>query len=304
MFIEPNLIRPDEIATKIANTIVDYYQLTKPRIIPLLVATSTAAMLMAGKGQVTPTVFLATLIGGILAAAGAQVVNCIYDRDIDYDMERTRDRPIPGGRISIVAASIYAIALTIAAFVILAVGANLVAASWAMAGSGFYILVYTHLLKRHTPQNIVIGGAAGAMPVLVGWSAAIGHLEPAAWIFFAIVFFWTPPHFWALALTIGDEYAAVNIPMLPVVAGDVATVKQIKLYAIALIPLCAALVYPLHAVGWLYAVVAIVLNYRFWQKILPLADRPHDRQLAKSLFKNSIFYMLLLCAAMAMDSFF
>ena len=190
--------------------IQSYYQLTKPRIIPLLLITTAGSMWIAGEGKVDPLLLLVTLTGGTLAAASAQTINCIYDRDIDYDMERTRHRPLPSGKIQPRDALIFAIALSVLSFSLLTVFANLLAAMLAMSGIVFYILVYTHWLKRSSTQNIVIGGAAGAIPALVGWAAVTGTLSWVAWLIFAIVFVWTPPHFWALALMIRDDSVSVT----------------------------------------------------------------------------------------------
>jgi heme o synthase len=222
--IETNVSRHHETFLQV---IQSYYQLTKPRIIPLLLITTAGSMWIAAKGQVDPLLLLVTLTGGTLAAASAQTINCIYDRDIDYDMERTRHRPMPSGKVQPRDALIFAIALATISFTLLAVFANLLAAVLAFSGIVFYVLVYTHWLKRHSTQNIVIGGAAGAIPALVGWAAVTGTLSWAAWLIFAIVFLWTPPHFWALALMIRDDYAKVGIPMLPVVKGDTATANLV-----------------------------------------------------------------------------
>jgi heme o synthase len=282
--------------------IQSYYQLTKPRIIPLLLITTAGSMWVASNGQVDPLLLLVTLTGGTLAAASAQAINCIYDRDIDYDMERTRHRPIPSGRIQPTHALIFAIALAAISFSILFVFANLLAAGLAMSGIVFYILVYTHWLKRHSTQNIVIGGAAGAIPTLVGWAAVTGGLSWTAWLLFAIVFVWTPPHFWALALMISDDYAKVGVPMLPVVAGSAATVKQIWYYSLVMVLASLLLVYPLHASGILYAAIALVLGGLFIYKAWLLLQNPDDRDLAKGLFLFSILYMMLLCAGLVVDS--
>jgi heme o synthase len=219
-----------------SEVIQSYYQLTKPRIIPLLLIVTAAAMWLASDGATDPVLFLVTVVGGMFAAASAQAMNCIYDRDIDYAMERTRNRPIPSGRIEPLHAGIFAVVLAGLSFTILFVFTNLLAALLAMAGIGFYMWIYTHLLKRHTTQNIVIGGAAGAIPALVGWAAVNNSLSIEAWVLFAIVFIWTPPHFWALSLMIKDDYAKVGIPMLPVVEGEVATAQQIWIYTLLLIP--------------------------------------------------------------------
>jgi len=279
-----------------------YYQLTKPRIIPLLLITTAGSMWVAGKGQVDPKTFLATLAGGTLAAGAAQTLNCIYDRDIDYAMERTRHRPLPSGRVQPRDALIFALVLASISFTLLSVFANLLSALLAMSGIVFYIGVYTHLLKRHTTQNIVIGGAAGAIPALVGWAAQTGTLSWAAWVIFAIVFLWTPPHFWALALMIRDDYAKVGVPMLPVVAGDVVTARQIWLYTLILVPSTLLLVYPLHVTGAIYGGIAVLLASVLIKKAWALLQNPVDKQLARSLFLYCNFYMMLLCTGMVIDS--
>ncbi|OKH25024.1 heme o synthase [Chroogloeocystis siderophila] len=282
--------------------IQSYYQLTKPRIIPLLLITTAASMWIASQGKVDPVLLVATLSGGTFAAGAAQTINCIYDRDIDYDMERTRHRPLPSGRVQPRDALIFAIALAVISFTLLAVFANLLSALLAMSGIVFYVGIYTHLLKRHTTQNIVIGGAAGAIPALVGWAAATGSLGLPAWVIFAIVFLWTPPHFWALALMIRDDYAKVGVPMLPVIAGDTATTRQIWLYTLILIPTTLLLVYPLHVSGIVYAGIALVLGSIFIKKAWALLHDSSNQQQARSLFLYSILYMMLLCAGMVIDS--
>lgn len=279
-----------------------YYQLTKPRIIPLLLITTAASMWIAGEGSVNPLLLLVTLAGGTLAAAAAQTINCIYDRDIDYAMERTRHRPLPSGKIQPRDALIFAIALATISFTLLAVFANLLSALLAMSGIVFYVAIYTHLLKRHTAQNIVIGGAAGAIPALVGWAAVTGTLSWAAWVIFAIVFLWTPPHFWALALMIRDDYAKVGVPMLPVVVGNKQTTWQIWLYSLILIPATFTLIYPLNVSGLVYGAIAAILASVFIKKAWALLQNPDSKELAKSLFLYSILYMMLLCAGMVVDS--
>lgn len=282
--------------------IQSYYQLTKPRIIPLLLITTAGSMWIAAKGQVDPFLLLVTLAGGTLAAASAQTINCVYDRDIDDAMERTRHRPIPSGRVQSRDAVIYAIALAVISFSLLAVFANLLSALLAMSGIVFYVGIYTHLLKRHTTQNIVIGGAAGAIPALVGWAAVTNGLSWVAWLLFAIVFLWTPPHFWALALMIREDYAKVGVPMLPVVAGDVATARQIWLYTLILIPATFLLVYPFQATGVVYGIIALVLGSIFIRKAWLLLQNPDSKTIARSLFLYSILYMMLLSAGMVVDS--
>lgn len=283
--------------------IQNYVQLTKPRIILLLLITMTASMEMAAKGQVDPWLLSIALVSGICAAGAANTMNCIYDRDIDFAMERTRNRPLPSGKIQPHHALLFAIALTLISFTLLAVFANLLSASLAMVGILFYVLVYTHWLKRHHSQNIVIGGAAGAIPPLVGWAAVTGDLSWTAWCWFAIVFLWTPPHFWALAMMLRDDYAKVGVPMLPVVAGNEATTRQIFAYTLILIPVTLLLAYPLHVTNWLYPVVAIVLGSVFVRKAWLLRQSPSDLELARSLFKYSIIYMMLLSVGIVIGFF-
>ncbi|MEA5601853.1 heme o synthase [Nostoc sp. UHCC 0252] len=297
--IETNVSRHHQTFLQVVQS---YYQLTKPRIIPLLLITTAGSMWIAAKGEVDPLLLLVTLTGGTLAAASAQTINCIYDRDIDYDMERTRHRPMPSGKVQPRDALIFAIALATISFTLLAVFANLLAALLAFSGIVFYILVYTHWLKRHTPQNIVVGGAAGAIPALVGWAAVTGTLSWSAWLIFAIVFLWTPPHFWALALMIKDDYAKVGIPMLPVIEGTTATVKQIWYYTLVTVFATVLLVYPLGASGILYAAIAVILGGLFIHKSWRLLQNPEDRTVAKELFLFSISYMMLLCLGMVVDS--
>jgi protoheme IX farnesyltransferase len=286
----------------LGQVVQSYWQLTKPRIIILLLITTAGSMWMAAQGQVDPVLLLVTLLSGALAAASANTINCLYDRDIDYEMERTRHRPLPSGRIQPLHAALFAIALAAISFTLLTVFANLLSACLAMSGIVTYVVVYTHWLKRHSTQNIVIGGAAGAIPPLVGWAAVTGELSWAAWVFFAIVFLWTPPHFWALALMIREDYAKVGVPMLPVIVGEAPTARQIWIYTLLLIPATLLLTYPLHVTGALYAIIALMLGAIFVRKAWALLQNPADVQQARSVFKYSILYMMLLCAGMGIDS--
>ncbi len=286
----------------LSDTIRNYFQLTKPRIIPLLLITTAASMAIASQGRLDPLLLLVTLIGGTLAAASAQVMNCIYDRDIDYTMVRTRKRPLPSGNIQPQHALIFAIILGVLSFSILALFANFLAASLAMSGIVFYMLIYTHWLKRHTSQNIVIGGAAGAIPPLVGWAAVTGDLSLTPWLLFTLIFLWTPPHFWALALMLKEDYAQVGVPMLPVVSGEEATANQIWIYSLLTVPCSLLLIFPLHVAGFIYAAIALVLGYLLLLKSWHLKQNPLDNQLARDLFKYSILYMMILCAAIVVDS--
>ena len=297
--IGTNAIRYNETFLQVLKS---YYQLTKPRIIPLLLITTAAAIWIASEGQVDSFKLLVTLLGGTLAAASAQVFNCIYDRDIDYAMLRTRARPIPSRRVRPLHALIFAIILAFLSFTLFITCVNLLSALLAMTGIAFYLLVYTHLLKRNSSQNIVIGGAAGSLPPLVGWAAVTGDLSWAAWVLFAIIFLWTPPHFWSLALMIKDDYAQVDVPMLPVVKGEESTVAQIWVYTLIVVPFTLLLVYPLKASGWIYGLVAIFLGALFIRKAWQLKQAPLDKDLARSLFKFSILYLMLLCTGMVVDS--
>lgn len=286
----------------VLQVIKSYWQLTKPRIILLLLITTAGGMWIAAQGQVDPVLLIVTLLSGTFAAGSANTINCLYDRDIDYIMERTRSRPLPSGRVSPRDALIFAITLAVLSFGLLTYFANLLSACLAMSGIFFYVVVYTHWLKRHSTQNIVIGGAAGAIPPLVGWAAVTGDLSWAAWVLFAIIFLWTPPHFWALAIMIREDYAKVGVPMLPVVDGNEPTSKQIFYYTLSLIPVSLLLVYPLHVMGAVYATIALLLGGIFVQKAWKLMQAPSDLMVARSTFKYSILYLMLLCAGMGIDS--
>lgn len=281
---------------------VDYYQLTKPRLILLFLITTAASMWVASRGQVNPATFCITLLSGAFAAGSANTINCLYDRDIDAIMERTSTRPLPAGRVQPWQAAIFAIILAALAFGLLAHFVNLLSAGLAMSGIAVYIGVYTHWLKRSSPQNIVIGGAAGAIPPLVGWAAATGELSWAAWVLFAIIFVWTPPHFWPLAMMIEEDYAKVHVPMMPVVQGAKSTAWQTLGYTIALLPVSLLLIYPCRASGVLYGVIAIGLGLVFIKKALELIQSPEDKAVARSVFKFSILYMMMLCLGMTLDS--
>ncbi|AGY60130.1 heme o synthase [Gloeobacter kilaueensis] len=298
---ETVLDRPHAGAPRLSAVLKDYYELTKPRIQVLLLITTAGAMWIASKGHVEPVLLLVTLLGGTLAASSANVFNCLIDRDIDLLMERTRRRPIPAGRIQPLQATLFALALGAASFVVLALFANLFAALLAITGIGFYVVVYTLWLKRTTTQNIVIGGAAGAIPPLVGWAAVTGSLDWSAWMLFGIIFLWTPPHFWALAMMIREDYRKAGVPMLPVVVGDEKTARWIFWYTLALLPVTLAL-YPLGTMGWIYLVAASGLGAWFLAGAARLLRVPHERKEARALFKRSIFYLMLLFVAMGIDS--
>ena len=276
-----------------------YFLLTKPVVVLLLLCTTVLTMLFAA-GEVPPwPVVLATIIGGGLAAGGANVLNCYFDRDIDAVMARTRRRASANGSLPPRRVLAFGLTLLVLATVILAGFVNGLAALLALAGAAFYLLVYTLLLKRTTVQNIVIGGAAGSVPPLVGWAAATGRLDLPAWYLFAIIFFWTPPHFWALALLTKRDYAAAGVPMLPVVHGEEETRRQILLYAILMLPV-TLLLFGGGMMGWLYLLVAVlttlVLIWYAWRLY-----RERSPRWARGLFSYSNAYLALLFGAMLAD---
>jgi protoheme IX farnesyltransferase len=297
----PNLVRPAGGAT--AGTLVahvrDYIALTKPRIIALLLVTTVATMVVAAPEGLALSTVLWTMLGGYLAAGGAGAINHYLDRDRDARMARTRTRPLVAGRIEPLHGLYFGIALGVLAFVQLAVTVNLLSAMLAMAGLLGYVFVYTMWLKPLTPQNIVIGGAAGAVPPLVGWAAATGGLAWDALYPFAIVFLWTPPHFWALSLLIKDDYARTGVPMLPVVRGDEVTRRQIVIYsAILAVFTIAPVVTGLF--GGIYLGAAIALGAGFLVLAVHLARHP-SRPAALRLYLSSLAYLALLFCAMAID---
>ncbi len=254
-------------------------------------------MVVAADGWPSTWLVVATLIGGTLSAGGANALNSYHDRDIDAVMHRTSRRPLPRHAVAPEKARVFAWALGVAGFVVLWAAANLLAAVVSTAALLFYVFVYTLLLKRSTSQNIVIGGAAGAAPVLVGWAAVMGTLELPAWILFAIVFAWTPPHFWALALRYADDYAAAGVPMLPVVSGVATTTRQIVVYAGVMVLFSIALV-PAAGMGWIYLVAAVVLGAWFLIESIIVAVRPEK---AMRLFADSTVYLSVLFGAMMVD---
>jgi heme o synthase len=276
----------------------DYVALTKPRVISLLLVTTVATMFVANSSP-SLGVLLATMVGGYLAAGGAGAINHYIERDIDARMSRTSRRPLPSGRIEPRAALWFGIVLGALSFVLFALAVNMTAALLAMAGLAGYVFVYTMWLKPRTTQNIVIGGAAGAVPPLVGWAAASGSLDPSAFYLFAIVFYWTPPHFWALALLIKDDYARTGIPMLPVVDGEPETRRQILLYGWLLIAI-TALPWIGGLFGAVYASAAAALGLVFLYLCFRLYRRA-DRRSAAILFHYSLAYLALLFCAMAID---
>jgi heme o synthase len=284
----------------VRDTLTAYVALTKPRIIVLLLITTVPAMVLAAAGMPGPWLVLATLIGGTLAAGAANAINMYLDRDIDEVMRRTRQRPLPSNRVGPEEALRFGYVLATISFTFLAVTVNLLAALLALSAIAFYVFVYTMWLKRSTSQNIVIGGAAGAVPVLVGWAAVTGTLAWPAWIMFAMIFVWTPPHFWALAMRVRDDYAAAGVPMLPVVRGDDETRRQIFLYSLVLFAVTLLLV-PVADMGTIYAGTAVVLGGAFVYRALLLWRAPSDDR-AWRVFKFSIVYLAALFGAVALDA--
>jgi heme o synthase len=277
----------------------DYVTLTKPRIMVLLLLTAATGMFVGEGGVPTAGLLAATLGGLALACGGASALNHVLDRDIDAHMRRTDRRPVAAGRVAPARALEFGVALSALSFVVLASFVNVLAALLAVAGNLFYVVVYTRYLKRSTPQNIVIGGAAGAVPPLVGWAAATGNLTLPALFLFLIVFYWTPPHFWALALLIKRDYEAAHVPMLPVVKGEVETARSIVRYTLLLVAISLLPVF-WHTVGWLYLGAALILGGGFIALALALRRETTPAR-AKRLFTFSLAYLALLFVAMALD---
>jgi protoheme IX farnesyltransferase len=277
----------------------DYYELTKPRIIYLLLVTTFAAMMMAQRGLPPFWLTVFTLAGGALASASAGAFNCVWDRDIDRLMRRTKTRPLAARRISVRQALVFGAVTGVLSFALFAACVNPLAAWLALAGNAFYVLIYTMWLKRRTPLNIVIGGAAGAVPPLVGWAAVTGSLDWPAVALFGLVFLWTPPHFWSLSLMTNIDYDKANIPMLPNVAGVARTKQEIFAYSVVMVLMSLGL-YPLHVFGPCYfgaaAVLGIVFVFHAWR----ILGDPGKRW-PRALFQYSLLYLALMCVAMVAD---
>ena len=276
-----------------------FVALTKPRIIELLLVTTVPTMFVARQGVPSVWLMVATVLGGTLAAGGANAVNMVVDRDIDSLMERTRERPLVTGVMTPRAALVFAVTLEVAAFAWLLATVNLLSAVLAVSATFFYVFVYTLWLKRTSTQNIVIGGAAGAVPVLVGWSAVTNSLAWAPALLFLVMFFWTPPHFWALAIKYRDDYAAAGVPMLPAVASLEETASRIILYTVILVALSVVFA-PVAGMGLLYLVSALVLGAVFGAFALAVRRDPGERT-AMRLFTYSITYITLLFGAITLD---
>jgi heme o synthase len=291
----PAIPRP---RTGLRTVISDYFEMTKPKVQTLLLLTTITTMYVAGDPSLSLVAL--TCLGGALSAGGAGAVNHYFDRDIDRLMTRTADRPVASGRVSPRAALVYGVVLCAASFALLSLTVNVVAALLALSGFLGYVFVYTVWLKRSTPQNIVIGGAAGAVPPLVGWAAVTGGVALDSLLLFAIVFFWTPPHFWALSLLMKDEYARAGVPMLPVVRGEAYTRRQILLYTLLLVPLTLAPV-GTGLFGGFYLGAALLLGAGFvfmaWKLLGTVERRP-----ALRTYLFSLAYLALLFAAMGIDA--
>jgi protoheme IX farnesyltransferase len=279
--------------------VLAYVNLTKPRIIVLLLFTTVGAMVMAAEGMPPIGTLLLTLLGGALGAGAANAMNCYFDRDIDAVMRRTALRAVPSGAVSPDHALIFSIGLMVASFLVLALWINLLSALLTLAAFAFYVVIYTRWLKRSSVHNIVIGGAAGAVPPLVGWAAVTGEVGALALFLFMVIFLWTPPHFWALSLIVKDDYARAGIPMLPVVRGDRETHWQILGYAAALGVLTLAAP-ALGLLGALYLAGALILGIGFLACSLALIRRPTEAA-AYRVFKYSLAYLPLLIIAMVLD---
>ncbi len=280
-------------------TLGAYVALTKPRIIELLLITTVPVMVLAADGWPNTWLVVWTVVGGTLAAGGANAINMYIDRDIDQLMERTRNRPLVTGRIAPRDALVFAIALEVVAFVVLALSSNVLAGAIAISATLFYVFIYSLWLKRTTRQNIVIGGAAGAAPVLVGWAAVSNSVSWSAVVLFLVIFLWTPPHFWALAIRHADEYRAASVPMLPVVETLSRTVRTMGGYTVAVTLVSFALI-PLNDMGVVYSVAAVVLGVAFIALTFGLGRAPTTAA-AMRVFTFSISYVTLLFLAVMLD---
>lgn len=280
-----------------------FIALTKPRIIELLLVSTVPTMILAERGMPSLWLMVATVLGGTFAAGGANAINMYVDRDIDGEMDRTKNRPLVTGEIQPTEALVFAIGLEVVAFVWLWSFVNFLSAALAVAATLFYVFVYTIWLKRTSKQNIVIGGAAGAMPALIGWSSVTNDVELPAIILFLIVFFWTPPHFWALAIRYADDYAKASVPMMPVVDGQKATARQILVYSVA-VWACSLWLWPAADMGWIYLIAAIGIGAMFTGGAVQMvreADPARLEKLAIRYFSFSITHLTVLFGAVAID---
>lgn len=280
-------------------TVGAYIALTKPQIIELLLVTTLPTMVLAEGGWPSTWLVIITLIGGSLAAGGANAINMYIDRDIDRLMRRTAHRPLVTGAVSPGHALVFAIALEVAAFAVLWAGANLLAAALALSATAFYVGIYSLLLKRNTRQNIVIGGVAGAVPVLVGWAAVTGEVALEAWILFAVICFWTPPHTWALAFRYADDYRAADVPMLPAVAPFPQVVRQMLVHTAAMVA-CTLWLIPVADLGWIYTAVTVAAGAVFLAATVWLGTQ-QTPSASMRVFAFSITYVTLVFGALTLD---
>src|SRR6201996_1212992 len=294
-------VAPGQVPSRIRGTVLAYLALTKPRVIELLLVTAIPAMLLAHRGSVNPLLIVDTLIGGILAAGGANTLNCVADADIDKVMKRTARRPLARAAVPTRNALVLGMVLSVGSFFWLWSTTNLLSGLLAIATIAFYVFIYTLLLKRRTSQNVVWGGAAGCMPVMIGWSAVTGTIQWPALVMFAIIFFWTPPHTWALAMRYKEDYRAAGVPMLPAVATERQVTKQILIYTWLTVLATLALAL---TTGWLYASVALVAGV--WFLAMPhqlyAGVRAGEPVKPLRLFLQSNNYLAVVFCALAVDS--
>lgn len=293
------LIHVDGRGALRTNRVIDYVALTKPKIVSLLLLTGVCGLLAGASGRPGLRALLAVLGGGALSAGGANALNCALDRDLDELMSRTRDRPIPGGRVAVAHAVAFGLALNALAGLWLAWGANFLAACLALAGSAWYVIVYTWWLKRRSPQNIVIGGAAGCFPPLVGWAAATGSVGSTALALAAVIFLWTPPHFWALATLLREDYRRVGVPMLPAVASPERTARLMLSYAAGAIVASVAPV-AWGGLGFVYLPVALAAGFELLRRAEAYRRHP-DPSRARKIYVYSLVYLAGLFTAAALD---
>lgn len=297
--------QPPSVPATVKDVVAAYVGLTKPRVIELLLLTTVPVMFFAAGGIPELGLVAATVVGGTLSSGSASALNCVYDRDIDEQMRRTRRRALPRHLVSPVAATVFGIVLGVLATIVLAVWVNYLSAALALAAEAFYLIIYTMLLKRRTTQNIVWGGLAGCFPALIGWTAVTGELAWSPVVLFMVVFFWTPPHTWALALRYREDYANVDVPMLPVVARAETVGRQIVLYSYAMVA-TSLLLWPVAGTGWVYPAAAAVLGagflleaHRMWARTRGTEDLTIIQPMR--LFHSSNLYLSLLFVAVALD---
>ena len=286
---------------EIKQYIKDYTTLTKPKVNLLLVITALSAIFLASDSLPSISVLVAVIVGGTLASGGAGAINHSIDKDIDNTMKRTSKRPVAGDRISKSNALLFGIVLNVASFIILTYLTNILAALMAISGTLFYVIIYSIWLKKKTYHNIVIGGAAGCFPPLVGWSAVTGDLSLSAWYLFAIIFFWTPPHFWALAMLMKDDYSKANIPMLPSVVGIKATFKPMTLHTVTLILLTLVMTFVNSKLSYIYFFSCLIIG-TYYLFLTYRLYKDYDRQNNLKIYKFSLLYMMLFSVIVIADS--